>query len=63
MTDNKTPWYNKGETGEYLRDWADFLLHSGNPDWLGFAKKCQRAGLSNEEVNQVLLDEQEGSVA
>lgn len=54
---NETPWYSRGQTGEYLRDWADCLLHSGNPDWLGFAKKCKRAGLTDAEVNQVLREE------
>ena len=55
-----TPWYNKGETGEYLRDWADCLLGGhGHPDWVGFARKCKRVGLTDAEVNQVLREEQE----
>ena len=58
---NEVKWYNSGETGEYLRDWADFLLH-GEPsvrDCLGFAKKAKRVGLSDAEVNQVLREELE----
>ena len=49
-----TPWYAKGQTGEYLRDWADFLVHGDNPDWLGLAKKAKRAGLTDDEVNEFL---------
>ena len=57
---NETPWYNRGETGEYLRDWADCLLHGNGPqDCLGFAKKAKHAGLSDFEVNQVLREELE----
>ena len=55
----ETPWYNRGETGEYLRDWADILLHSGNPDFLGFAKKAKRLGLTDAEVNELLKSETE----
>ena len=55
-----TPWYNRGQTGEYLRDWADFLLHGNGPqDCLGFAKKAKRVGLTDAEVNQVLREELE----
>lgn len=62
---NKTPWYNRGETGEYLRDWADCLLHGTGPqDCLGFAKKAKRVGLTDAEVNQVLREElEEGAVS
>ena len=57
---NETPWYSRGETGEYLRDWADFLLHGNGPqDCLGFAKKAKRVGLTDAEVNQVLREELE----
>ena len=55
----ETPWYSRGETGEYLRDWADFLLHGDAPDALGFAKKAKRVGLTDAEVNQVLREELE----
>jgi len=57
---NETPWYNRGETGEYLRDWADCLLHGNGPqDCLGVAEKAKRAGLTDAEVNQVLREELE----
>ena len=56
---NETPWYSRGRTGEYLREWADFLLHGDQPDSLGFAKKAKRVGLTDAEVNQVLRDELE----
>jgi len=56
----ETPWYNRGETGEYLRDWADCLVHGhGQPDWLGLAKKAKRVGLSDQEVNEFLKSEEE----
>ena len=53
-----TPWYAKGETGEYLRDWADCLVHGDSSDWLGLAKKASKAGLSDSEVNEFLRSEQ-----
>ena len=53
-----TPWYAKGETGEYLRDWADFLVHGDSADWLGLAKKAKKAGLNDSEVNEFLNSEQ-----
>jgi len=53
----KTPWYNRGRTGEYLRDWADVLLYGENPDISGFAQKCKSVGLSDEEIDQVLSEE------
>jgi hypothetical protein len=56
---SEVKWYNRGQTGEYLRDWADVLVHSGNPDWLGLAKKAKRAGLSDAEVNEFLKSEEE----
>ena len=55
-----TPWYAKGETGEYLRDWADFLVHGDSADWLGLAKKAKKAGLNDSEVNEFLRSEQDG---
>ena len=55
-----TPWWCKGETGEYLRDWADFLLHSGHgQDWTGLARKARRAGLDDQEINEFLNQEKE----
>ena len=60
MSNYEVKWYSRGETGEYLRDWADCLLHGeGHPDCLGFAKKAKRAGLTDAEVNQLLREELE----
>ena len=61
MSNYEVKWYNRGETGEYLRDWADFLLHGHGPQvCLGFAKKAKRVGLTDEEVNEVLREELQG---
>ena len=54
-----TPWYMKGETGEYLRDWAEFLVHGDSADWWGLAKKAQGAGLNDSEVNEFLQSQQD----
>ena len=56
------PWYTKGETGEYLRDWADTLVHGHQApaDWLGLAKKAKKAGLTDSEVNEFLRSEDTG---
>ena len=56
----ETPWYNRGETGEYLRDWADCLLHGhGEPDTKRFVNVCKKVGLTDKEIGQVLVEELE----
>ena len=63
MSNYETPWYSKGQTGEYLRDWADCLLHGhGESDPSRFVKKCKEVGLTDAEVNQVLREELEEAV-
>lgn len=53
-----TPWYATGQTGEYLREWADHLLHdSDRENWLALARKAREAGLSESEITDFLNDE------
>jgi hypothetical protein len=49
-------WYDKGETGEYLLDQVESLL-DGMITVPEFVARCKRAGLSEEEVDELLWEE------
>lgn len=49
-------WYNRGRTGEYLLDQVESLL-DGFITVQEFIVRCKRAGLSDEEVSELLWEE------
>lgn len=54
MSDVK--WYDRGRTGEYLLDQVESLL-DGMITVPEFVVRCRRAGLSDEEVSELLWEE------
>ena len=53
---SETKWYDKGRTGEYLLDQEESLL-DGMITVQEFVVRCKRAGLSDEEVSELLEQE------
>ena len=54
---SKTPWYARGEFGEYLRDIVDEYIYSGVEDWEGLIDILNEKGLNDSEILSIIYEE------
>jgi len=52
-----TPWYAYGEAGEHTRDAVDRFVHSETQNILALIYWCERVGMTDAEIVQLLKEE------